>query len=55
LRESSRGVIETGDGIQQLAAMPDGSDPDVLEILSCQPRQHLRIDSIVAEGLLILP
>ena len=40
---------ERGDGVEQLAAMPDRGNAKILEILRRQLRQHLPVDLVVAE------
>ena len=50
----SRWPGERGDRIQQLAAVPDCEDTDVLEIVCRQARQHRPIDGVRSESIDIL-
>ena len=47
-------VAQRGDGIEQLAAMPDGADAKLFQVLRRQTRQDRVVDRIVAERRLIL-
>jgi hypothetical protein len=49
-----RRAVEAGDGVQEPAAMADGMDADLLQIMGGEPRQSAGIHGIVAESLFIL-
>jgi hypothetical protein len=44
---------QAANGIKHLPPMADGLDSDLLEIVSCQTSQHLKVDSVLPESLLI--
>ena len=45
---------ERGNGFEQFAPVADRYNPDLLEILRCQLRQHLSVDRVRAERRLVL-
>jgi hypothetical protein len=45
--------VQCGDGFEQEAAVTDRGDPDLLEVLHRQPRQHPGVDGILAERRLV--
>ena len=47
-------TTQFGDRLQQLLAMAERHDADVLEIVVCQPAQQLAVDVVGAEHLGIL-
>src|SRR6266567_7721476 len=50
----ARVSAQGGDGVEQLAAMPDNTYAKILEVLRCQVRQDRVIDRVLAECSLIL-
>ena len=50
----ARVSAQGGDGVEQLAAVPDNSYAKVLQVLRCQVRQDRVIDGVLAECSLIL-
>ena len=53
-RRCARFSAQSGDGVEQLTAMPDKSDTKVLQVLRRQVRQDRVVDLILAECRLIL-
>jgi hypothetical protein len=47
------GGAELGNGFEQLAAVPDEADAEILEVVSCQLRQHCPIDFVLAKSGLV--
>ena len=45
---------QSRDPVEQLAAVADGCDPKLFEILSRELRQHVAVDGVVAEDPLVL-
>src|SRR4029079_448360 len=54
LRWFTRLSAQGGDGVEQLAAMPDKSNTKILQVLRRQTRQDRVIDLVLAEGCLIM-
>ena len=51
---ATRCTAQFGDRLQQLLAMAERHDGDVLEVVVCQPAQQLAVDVVGAEHLGIL-
>src|SRR5437660_8860311 len=50
----ARVSAQGGDGVEQLAAVPDNTYAKILQVLRCQVRQDRVIDRVLAECGLIL-
>src|SRR6516165_1721125 len=48
------GSAELGNGFEQLAAVPNEADAEILEVVSCQLRQQCPIDFVLAKSGLVL-
>jgi len=49
-----RGGSQSGDGLKQLAAMPDSRDTQVLQVFRRELRQHVGIDGVFAKRGFVL-
>jgi hypothetical protein len=50
----ARGGSQCGDGLEQLAAMADGRDTQVLQVFRGELRQHIGIDGVFAKRPFVL-
>ena len=48
------GIAERGDSVEQLTAVADLRDADILQVIGGQLRQHRAIDRVVAKGGFVL-